>query len=244
MCRMLGMVSRKPIPSMYLRDFRILAEKGKVLHGMRPGHRDGWGIVYFDNGAPKYLDRRPTNAIKDERYDLALKQIDELGISGVLLAHLRKRSVGRVALENTLPFIIGKWCFTHNGTIYDFHVRVEDEGKSATDSKRFFRLLVKDIETSGDGVEDVISRVVADIKRGYRYSSLTFLLSDGTNLYAYRDISETKKEDYYGLMYAKDDQMVIFTQEPIWKKDWEIVSNRCLVICDKELRIKSFELEQ
>ena len=242
MCRMLGIVSREPIPSMYLRDFRILAEKGKVPNGMKPRHKDGWGIAYFDDGAPKYLDRRPTNALEDERYDSALKRIDELGISGVLLAHLRKRSVGRIALENTLPFIIGKWCFVHNGTIYDFNVSVEGEAKDATDSKRFLRLLVREIENSDGGVKDAVSRVVSDIRRAYRYSSLTFLLSDGTRIYAYRDFSEAKNADFYGLMYAKDNQMVIFTQEPLWKKSWEIVSNRCLVICDKELRIKFIEL--
>ena len=39
MCRMLGIISRKPISSSYLRDFRVLAEKGKVHEGARPSIR-------------------------------------------------------------------------------------------------------------------------------------------------------------------------------------------------------------
>lgn len=121
-----------------------------------------WGIVYFDDEVPIYLGIQPTNALEDERYDRALERLEILRISGVLLAHLRKRSVGAVSLENTLPFIRRKWCFAHNGAIYDFHVEWEREG--ATDSKRFFRLLVREIENDYSRVEDTIGRVVTDIR--------------------------------------------------------------------------------
>ena len=238
MCRMLGIISRKPIPSKYLRDFRVLAEVGKVPKGAKePGHKDGWGIVYYDGEAPMYLGVQPSNALQDEKYDVAMEKLEETKMPGVLIAHLRKRSVGTVSLENTLPFINGKWCFAHNGTIYNFH----REGEDATDSKRFFRSLIQEMESSNNGLEDAIRRVVTDIRTNYKYSSLTFLLSDGNKLYAYRDFSRPKDEDYYGLMYAEDDQMVLFTQERMWQKDWTTVSNKCLVVVDKELGIKHFK---
>jgi len=239
---MLGIVSRKSIPACYLRDFRKLANIGKVPKGAKePGHKDGWGIACFDGGVPIYLGIEPTNAFKDERYDKALRKLEKSQISGVLLAHLRKRSVGAVSLENTLPFIQGQLAFAHNGTIYDFNVKVEDEGKDTSDSKRFFRLLIQEIENSCNRVEDAIERVVTTIRKTYRYSSLTFLLSDGTKLYAYRDYSQVKNGGYYGLMYTKNAHILLLTQEPIWEKDWTIVSNRCLVVVDKELRTKCIE---
>jgi len=239
MCRMLGIISRKVVPSSYLRDFRVLAEKGKVPRAATPGHRDGWGIVYYDGRKPMYLGRQATNAMEDERYEKACENLDKLQIFGVLLAHLRKRSVGSATIENTSPFISGTWCFAHNGTIRNFLAEVEGEREDMTDSERFFRLLLQENKRTEGIIEETIGPVIKRVVGLYEYSSLTFLLSDGDGLYAYRDFSDTKMEDYYGLMYAKTGDMVIFTQEPLWKKDWVDVPNKCLVSVNKELRIKS-----
>jgi len=243
LCRMLGIVSSKPIPSCYLRDFQALAHIGRVFEGAKDaGHKDGWGITYFDKGIPTYLDRQPTDALKDERYAVALEKMESLQISGVVLAHLRRRSVGTVSMENTLPFTHGTWAFAHNGTIFDFDAKIEGEREDVTDSKRFFQLLVREIETGNSRVEEAIGRVVNNIRNTCRHSSLTFLLSNGAKLYAYRDFAEAKNEGYYSLMYAKEDGMVLFSQEPTWRKDWFTVSNRCLVIVDEDLRINCVEL--
>ena len=242
MCRMLGIISRKPVPSSYLKDFRVLTEKGKVPKGAKePGHKDGWGIVYYDGQMPRYLGRQPTNAMEDERYGKACENLDKLKVSGVLLAHLRKRSVGSTTSENTSPFISENWCFAHNGTIRDFFPKVEGERKDMTDSERFFRLLLQENERTRGVIEETIGQVIDRVAGVYDYSSLTFLLSDGDSLYAYADVSDTGMKDYYRLMYAKNDDMVIFTQEPIWKKYWTNVPNRCLVSVNKELRIRSIE---
>lgn len=80
---MLGIISRKPIPSKYLRDFRVLAEIGKVPKGAKePGHKDGWGIVYYDGEAPMYLGVQPSNALQDEKYDVAMEKFEELNFRG------------------------------------------------------------------------------------------------------------------------------------------------------------------
>ena len=102
-----------------------------------------------------------------------------------------------------VAFHSGTMVFRHNGTIYDFHVRGEGERKDAFDSKRFFRLLIQEIENSCNGVEEAIERIVTTIRNTYRYSSLNFLLSDGAKLHAYGDYSQVKSRDYYGLMYSK-----------------------------------------
>jgi len=243
LCRMLGIISRKPILSCYLKDFQALAHVGRVPEGAKDaGHKDGWGITYFDRGMPTCLDRQPTDAFQDRRYAVALERLERLQISSVLLAHLRRRSVGTVSMENTLPFIHEGWTFAHNGTIHDFNVKVEGEIEDITDSNRFFRLLVKEIEGRNSRVEKAIERVVNNIRNAYKYSSLTFLLSNGTKLYAYRDYTEAKNEEYYRLTYAKEKDMVLFSQEPTWQKDWVVVSNRYLVIVHEDLRVNNLAL--
>ena len=239
---MLGIISRKPVSSSYLRDFRVLAEKGKVPKEAEPGHKDGWGIVYHDGRRPEYLGRQPTDAMEDERYGKACEDLDKLQLSGVLLAHLRKRSVGSVTLENTSPFISGNWCFAHNGTIRDFFAEVEGAREDMTDSERFFRLLLRENERTGGLIQETIGRVVDRVVDLYDYSSLTFLLSDGDSLYAYAVVSDVVMKDYYNLMYAKTNGMVIFTQEPIWKEKWVDVPDKCLVSVNKELQITSMNL--
>lgn len=102
----------------------------KTLKALRSlGHKDGWGIVHFDRGMPIYLDRQPTDAFQDKRYVEALERMNSLLVSGVLLAHLRRRSVGAVSMENTLPFIHKVWAFVQNGTVYNLDAEIERERK-------------------------------------------------------------------------------------------------------------------
>ncbi|MFQ5758165.1 MAG: class II glutamine amidotransferase [Candidatus Bathyarchaeia archaeon] len=149
--------------------------------------------------------------------------------------------MGSATLDNTSPFMCENWCFAHNGTIRDFFPKVEGEREDMTDSERFFWLLLQENERTRGVMEETIGRVVDKVAGVYDYSSLTFLLSDGDSLYAYADVSDVGMEDYYRLMYAKNGDMVIFTQEPIWKKDWISVPNKCLVRVNKELRMRFTE---
>ena len=73
MCRMLGiMPDRNTTPDFSIvRSFRNLASCGKVPRGSSPGHSDGWGIVTWELGVPKYLAREPTNAFSDSKFEQA-----------------------------------------------------------------------------------------------------------------------------------------------------------------------------
>jgi predicted glutamine amidotransferase len=239
---MLAIMSKNLIlPSSFLRDFRALAEKGKVLSGAEPGHKDGWGIVGYQKGAPIYLGREPKNAMdRDSRYDEALKYLDQLCIKGPLLAHFRKASLEyrRVTLQNTAPFVQGKWSFAHNGTIRRFNEEVSGM-KGTTDSERFFVKLLTERERSGGSMEKAIERTVRRVRDSYDYSSITFLLSDGANIYAYREYSNPEQSDYYNLIYASDKDRVIISQQAIWPKEWVTVPNRTLVIVMSDLKVCS-----
>jgi len=124
---MLAILSRKPIDIKCLLAFRQLAEKGKVAKGRQPGHSDGWGIVAYVNGLPRYLGREPTNALSDNRYEKACDIVELERISGILFCQLRKRSVGRRNVHNTPPIIKDRFCYMHNGTVQNLGNRNESD---------------------------------------------------------------------------------------------------------------------
>jgi len=240
---MFALMSRKPIPSFFLRGFRLLAERGKVLPNAEPGHKHGWGIVYYQNHTPTYLGRQPTNAMEDSRYEEFCERLDQLRATGILLAHLRKPSseYKDVKLENTQPFIRGEWCFAHNGTIHGFNEEVAGL-QGTTDSEKLFRVLLQDKENSDYSIEKAIEKTVQRVRKEYSYSSMTFILSNGKRIYAYREYSDPRNSDYYNLMYAIDENTAILFQEPIWFRDWVQIPNKSLVTIDGDLKICSQQM--
>ena len=71
---------------------------------------------------------------------------------------------------------------------------------------------------------------VVEVKRvhdGYDYSSITFLLSDGSELFAYRDY--TKNEDYYTMYFTTLRDRFVVSQEKLFESDWHEVPNRRLL---------------
>ncbi len=241
MCRMLAIISRKPLPTHYLKDFGRLAEDGRVSESAQtPGHKDGWGIVHID-GQPEYLGHKAfdedgaieANADTSTEYDRVCTDIERRGLNGIFLAHLRRASSGKKVLMNTAPFIKDGWVFSHNGTVYNLHNGDE------SDSRILFKMLVEEM-VRNNNAEEGIRSVAEKIRSPYgkKYTSLTFLLSDGESLYAYRDYYK-QDADYYSLKYAfMEDSTLIFSQEETWNLDWNIISNRSLIIAGREPRIK------
>jgi len=237
MCRMLAIMSRKRISSSFLHDFRLLAEKGDVLPGAKPGHKDGWGIVGYQKHAPLCLGREPRNAMdSNSKYQEACERLERLGLKGSLMVHLRKASKGGPSLENTAPFVRDEWSFGHNGTINDFDFSIKGL-RGDIDSEKLFLLLLRRIENDGISPEKAIEKVVHELRHSYRYSSLTFLLTNGTRIYAYREYSDLGESWYYNLMYAVDKDMVVITQQKIWDRDWVTIPNKTLVTVMKNLRV-------
>ncbi|MFQ6135105.1 MAG: class II glutamine amidotransferase [Nitrososphaerales archaeon] len=238
MCRMLAIISMKPLSTHYLRGFRRLSEDGRVSRNAKtPGHKDGWGVVRIDR-QPAYLGHKAlqndgaveANAATSQDYGRVCVDIEEKRLNGIFLAHLRKASSGKRVLENTAPFIEGKWSFTHNGTVYELG------SGGVSDSRVLFKTLVEKMIERGDAVEG-IRTALNKIKAYHTYSSMTFLLSDGRSLYAYRDY--TQDGEYYSLKHASaEDSTLIFSQEEIWSLNWTTIPNRSLVIADRYLKIK------
>ncbi len=239
MCRMLAIASRGPLASDCLGDFRRLAAEGCVPAGCAPGHGDGWGVVVYQAGHPAYLAREPTDASRDPTYDDMLAKFGELRPRGILVAHLRKASVGAAVRENTQPFVQGMWTFAHNGTIHKFEKPMDFKLEGRTDSERYFKALLGDVERGGS-VREAVEATTAWVRDHNDYTSLTFLMSDGLNIYGYREFA--MHEEYYTLSYCRVGEAVLLSQEPFVEGPWRALANRQLVTVAPDLSISLRQL--
>lgn len=222
MCRMLAIRARetRTIPAV-LERFRTLAAHGATGPASLRSHRDGWGIVGQVGGELRHLGRAPSDGSTDPAFARAAAAASKVDPGTFLIAHLRNASVGKDTEANTHPFVREGWAFCHNGTIRALSgpPRMPPEGN--TDSERYFLHLLAAHNRTGS-MEAAIREVVPRLAEAHRYSSLTFLLTNGTELYASRLVGPepgacgtlTCALEHYALARAhyQDSQLVV--QEP------------------------------
>ena len=228
MCRMYAAVSKNIIKQEWLAPVQDLAVNGKTRSDMpEPGHHDGWGMVaYFKEDFPEYLERQPHSVTKDlEHFKSGATAIEE-GKSRAAMVHFRKMSEGQPQISNTHPFLYKEWSFCHNGTIFDSGKIPLKTLKPAggTDSERFFLYLMEHLDAKKS--QKSIEAAVAEFKKKFKYTSLTFLLTDGKSLYAYRDC-DVKYGDYYTLFSSKMNGCHVVSSEPLTKVSpfWKPLAN-------------------
>jgi predicted glutamine amidotransferase len=241
MCRMMIALSKDTVKADWLLAFEPLAVKGKLRCDMtEPGHGDGWGMVsYFRENFPQYLDREPHSASQDPEIFKKDAQTVEQEKSKIAMVHFRKISVGKPMISNTHPFLYQQWSFAHNGTIFDSDKIPLKELKpgGTTDSERFFLFLIEQLTQSKvklsdpKAVETELKKAIAKIKKEFKYTSLTFLMSDGKNVYAYRDC-DPQYSDYYTLHTTNVQGNKIISSEVLTtiKEPWAPVINETLLV--------------
>ncbi len=167
-------------------------------------HPDGWGLAWYKDGAPQVI-RSVAAAHADEEFARAASQLR----ASTIVAHVRKASVGEVALENTHPFQHGRWIFVHNGTIPEWETArplLEEQVdeplrkllRGDTDSERCFALFLSKLSrrcdpdaAPFDHVASALRETVAAVREASEPSadskaSTTFLVTDGRVLLACR----------------------------------------------------------
>ncbi len=221
MCRMLGVVFRGAFPLSTLSDLRRLSEVGKIPGYDELGHRDGWGIVSFRNGAPRYLGRSPRPAFLDPSFDSALESVPEVAAPNILIGHVRAASKGTATLPNTHPFVIGGLVLGHNGTIEDFFPETTRKPKGETDSERL-ALLVGDRFVEKGELGEAMKSVIRGELSEHEFSSAIMLASDGKRLFGYRDYAREEMADYYDLRFCRCGDYVAMYQQTILGYDDEI----------------------
>lgn len=140
MCELFAMSSRQPATvNLSLGEF---ARHG----GLTADHKDGWGVAWYDEG-DALLVREPRPAAESA----SMRFVRQQGVeSRFAVSHIRRATVGEVALRNTQPFareLGGRLhLFIHNGMLYDIETHHRLSGRfqpiGDTDSEYAFCLLM------------------------------------------------------------------------------------------------------
>lgn len=188
MCQLLGMNCNVPTDICF--SFTGFHHRG----GRTAEHADGWGIAFYEGrGSRIFLDTAP--AVRSPIATLVRSYPIH---STNVIAHIRKATVGSVALENTHPFqreMWGHyWTFAHNGTLKSFQSRFRSSTRpfrpvGNTDSEAAFCELLEilwesfpDGQPSLDALHATLTAATGDIARCGEFN---FLMSNGEALFAH-----------------------------------------------------------
>jgi glutamine amidotransferase len=162
-----------------------------------------------------------------------METVERLSGPRTLMVHLRKASVGRPSPANSHPFVIDGRAFMHNGSVKGLASAFSASRKPVgqTDSEMFFLMLLDDL--AGHGVPRALAKTITRLE-SLEYSSLTFIMQDGPDLYAFRLCS--RYEDYYTLYYSQLQDSVVFASEPLRGLRWQPIRNGELVRASVEGR--------
>jgi glutamine amidotransferase len=181
MCQLLGMNANTPTDVCF--SFTGLATRADE-------HKDGFGIAFFeDRGLRHFVDhhgaRSSPVAELVKRYPIR---------SDIVIAHIRKATQGRVALENTHPFVRelwGRyWVFAHNGDLKQFTPRLHGAFRPVgeTDSERAFCWLMQELAKAHAAVPSVaeLTRTLRELlPQPAAHGTFNLLLSNGQALWAH-----------------------------------------------------------
>jgi predicted glutamine amidotransferase len=183
-CRLFGMNGgAEPVQATFW-----LLEAPDSLAEQSRRNPDGFGLGTFDEtGAPEVV-KGAVAAHDDEGFARQARE----ETSCTFNAHVRFRSTGPVAFENTHPFVQEGRLFGHNGVIDGLpaledrlgdHMRLV-EGE--TDSERLFALITKETEAAGGDLGTGIETAVRWVVEHLPVYSLNFVLTTEHEVWALR----------------------------------------------------------
>ncbi len=181
MCQLLGMNANTPTDLVFsFTGFSRRAEE----------HKDGFGIAFFEDAGVRLFVDAQSAALSPvaemvRRYPIR---------SANVIAHIRKATQGRVALQNTHPFqreLWGRyWVFAHNGDLKQFEPRLHGAFRPVgdTDSERAFCWLMQELAKAHASVPSVaeLSATLRELVPAIAaHGSFNFMLSNGQALWAH-----------------------------------------------------------
>jgi len=181
MCQLLGMNANTPTDVCF--SFAGLARRADE-------HKDGFGIAFFeDRGLRTFVDHHSARAspVAELVKHYPIK-------SDNVIAHIRKATQGRVALENTHPFVRelwGRyWVLAHNGDLKHFQPRLHGAFRPVgdTDSERAFCWLMQELakaHANVPGIGELTITLSELLPTLARHGAFNLLLSNGQALWAH-----------------------------------------------------------
>jgi len=184
MCQLLGLNSS--LPAALGPFFDVFAERG----GRTDEHKDGWGIAFHSGKRCRlFTDHRAAIdsplAARIRRQPLRARNI---------LAHIRKATQGRIALENSHPFARRlwdqTWSFAHNGDLKGFAPTPSlYRPQGDTDSEAAFCHLLSQLARRfphGAPPPAVLRAAMAEVAAEIAtHGTFNFILSNGEALFAH-----------------------------------------------------------
>lgn len=240
MARILGLVGVPPLPiAESINAFLPLAATGIVPKGAEPGHRDGWGFSGFSKERAVYFDRQsqPLSATGDRTAPMVQRAVASQ--SPILLGHLGKRTAPSDDISITQPFHYRDWVMVYDGLI--FNPERLDIGDYQTqgngDGERLLVWLVDQAGVSTDPTAALLEalRIMHD---KIQFSAISFLLSDGKMIWAYRETSGDRVDKHsradlqvaHGLSYRTVGKGWMLCSESLISlgKDWTLLPEKTL----------------
>jgi glutamine amidotransferase len=191
MCRLLAIASSEAT------DFRVhLRDSPRSLSVLSREHPHGWGLAVYLDVTGWRVEKNVLPANEDARFhELAHTHRGE-----TLVAHVRQKTVGRTAMENTHPFERDGWVFAHNGTIHrpdELTKRASkkrlDEVVGETDSERLFAVLLTRLDEVGvksccigAASNEPIREFARELRGIEGIGAFNFVLSNGLVTFAHR----------------------------------------------------------
>jgi glutamine amidotransferase len=181
MCQLLGLNANTPTDLVF--SFTGFAHRAVQ-------HKDGFGIAFFEGpGVRLFVDHQSAAespvAEMLRRYPIRSRHI---------VTHIRQATQGRVALENTHPFmreLWGRyWVFAHNGNLVNFHPKLHANFHPVgdTDSERAFCWLLQELAKNHARMPSIpdLTQTLAELTPQIaRHGTFNFLLSQGEALWAH-----------------------------------------------------------
>lgn len=229
-----------------LEKFQELAERGKVPGDAKGGHKDGWGIVAYRKKRPIFQTRNYKNAFCDPGYQESVNKLEKYNFK-IIVAHLRKASVGVKNINNTHPFVLGKYSFCQNGTVFNsekipLDSKLKKMLKGTTDSERLFAYILQNFKKSkkknSEAITLAIKKSVKFVRDKLNYTAINMIFSDGKNIWALREVNEKnvlvrkyKLLNYYSLFIGSDGMISIISSEKLKIKNikWQVLKNHELI---------------
>ena len=181
MCQLLGMNANVPHDIVF--SFTGFATRAEA-------HDDGFGVAFFEGrGARSFVDSQSA------RHSPVAEMLRTYPIkSDNVIAHIRKATQGKVALENTHPFVRelwGRyWVFAHNGNLERFAPRLHGAFRPVgeTDSERAFCWLLQELNKAHadvPGVTELTSTLRELVPQVASHGPFNMLLSNGQALWVH-----------------------------------------------------------
>ena len=211
MCQLLGMNANTPTDVMF--SFAGLATRAHE-------HKDGFGIAFFEGcGLRHFIDHHGarTSPVAELVRHYPIK-------SENVIAHIRKATQGRVALENTHPFVRelwGRyWVFAHNGDLKagvgGFNPQLHGAFRpvGSTDSELAFCWLMQELAKAHAGVPSVeeLSCTLRELlPQPAAHGTFNMLLSNGQALWAHGStrLHALQRQHPFGAATLADDDLSV-----------------------------------